>query len=186
MRTFSSAVQTVLDSDSINFIYLIELQFNSTYRFTSYNTNITYGGNTFIADGGLYEFDTPKFSSVVDREAYRVVIADQLDEMAAEFELNVVGKPVEVKVALLDANGYPMLGTTDVLSIYKGYVDAPKITNDFEQKLAVIECTSPMSDLDTTKALYTSKDGMDQVSLSDTSFDEIFDNKEITLKWGKV
>jgi len=186
MRTFSSAVQTVLDSDNINFIYLITLEFNSTYHFTSYNTDITYSGNTYLSDGGLYEFDTPKFSSVVDREAYKVVITDLLDEMAAEFELNVVGKGVDVKVALLDSNGYPMLGTNDVLSIYKGYVDAPRITNDFEQKLAVIECTSPMSDLDTTRSFFTSKDGMDQVSSSDTSFDEIFENKEISLKWGKV
>jgi hypothetical protein len=27
---------------------------------------------------------------------------------------------------------------------------------------------------------------MDQVSSSDTSFDEIFENKEISVKWGKV
>jgi len=186
MRTFSSNVQTVLDSDDIRIVYLIELEFDSTYRFTSYNSNIFYNGRTYLSDGGLFEFDTPKFTSVIDREAYKVVITDLIDEMAAEFKLNVVGKPVSVKIALLDSDGYPMLGDGDVLSIYNGFVDAPRITNDFEQKLAVIDCTSPMSDLDTVNAFFTSKDGMDQVSQSDTSFDEIFDNKEISLKWGKV
>jgi len=186
MRTFSSAVQTVLDSDTIRFVYLIELQFNSTYRFTSYNTDIIYDGNTYSADGGLYEFDTPKFSSTIDREAYKVVITDFLNEMAAEFDLNVIGKPVEVKVALLDSAGAPMLGTNNVLSVYSGFVDSPSITNDYEQKMAVLECTSPMADLDTVNTLYTSKDGMDQLSSTDTSFDEIFENKEISIKWGKV
>jgi hypothetical protein len=186
MRTFSSNVQAVLDSDDIRVVYLITLEFDTTYRFTSYNSNIFYGGRTYLSDGGLFEFDTPKFTSVIDREAYKVVITDLIDEMAAEFKLNVVGKPVSVKIALLDSDGYPMLGTDDVLSIYNGFVDAPRITNDFEQKLAVIDCTSPMSDLDTVNAFFTSKDGMDQVSQSDTSFDEIFDNKEISLKWGKV
>lgn len=186
MRTFSSAVQTVLNSDTIKFVYLIQLGFTSTYRFTSHSSDISYLGNTYTADGGLYEFDTPKFSSVIDREAYRVVIADLLDEMSYEFKVNVVGKPVAVKVALIDSNGAPMLGTDDVISVYNGFVDSPKITNDFEQKLAVVECTSPMSDLDTVNTMYTSKDGMDQVSSTDTSFDEIFDNKKISLNWGKV
>jgi len=186
MRNFSSAVQTVLNSDNIKFAFLIKLEFINTYYFTSYNSNIVFDGDTYRADGGLFEFDTPKFSSTLDREAYKVVIADSLDEMATEFKANVVGKPVSVKVALLDSNRELLLGVNDVLSVYNGFVDAPQITNDFEQKLAVIDCTSPMSDLDTINAFYTSRDGMDQQSLTDTSFDEIFRNKEITSKWGKV
>lgn len=186
MRTFSSAVQTVLNSDIIEFTYLIELQFNSTYRFTSYNTDLTYDGNVYTAEGGLYEFDTPKFSSTIDREAYKIVVTDFLNEMAAEFDLNVIGKPVEVKVALLDANGNPMLGTDDVLSVYSGFVDAPSINNNYEEKLALIECTSPMADLDTVNSFYTSSDSMQQANSSDTSFDEIFENKSISIKWGKI
>jgi len=185
MREFSSAVQTILNSDNIKFAYLIKLDFSTTYYLTSYNTNLTYDGNTYIANTGLYEFDTPKFSSVLDREAYKVVIADLLDEMANEFKYNVVGKSVSVKVALLDSNNQPLLGTADVLSVYNGFVDSPAITNDFQQK-PVIDCTSPMADLDTINASYTSKDGMDQRISTDTSFDTIFKNKEITLKWGKV
>jgi hypothetical protein len=186
MRTFSSAVQTVLNSDTIEFTYLIELKFDSTYRFTSYNTDLTYDGNVYTAEGGLYEFDTPKFSSTIDREAYKIVVTDFLNEMAAEFDLNVIGKAVEVKVALMDSNGNPMLGTDDVLSVYSGFVDSPSISNNYEEKLALLECTSPMSDLDTVNSFYTSRDSMQQRSLTDTSFDEIFENKEISIKWGKV
>ena len=186
MRTISAATQAVLDSDNVKIIFLMELQFSSTYRFTSYHSDLVYDGNTYIADGGMFEFDSPKFSSVVDRESYKIVIADQAALMLSEFRVNVIGKPINVKVALLDVNGNPMLDVDDVLSVYNGFVDSPSISNDFEQKLAIIEGTSPMSDLDMVRSFITSKAGMDQHSSIDTSFDEIYDNKQTTVKWGKV
>lgn len=186
MRTFSTAVQTVLDSDLIEFAFLIKLEFNSNYYFTSNSYDVVYDGNTYLANGGLYEFDSPKFSTVIDRESYRVVISELLNEMLPEFRSNVVGKTIEVFVALQDANGQLLLTTDDVLSIYKGVVDKPSISNDFETKLAVLEGTSPMSDLDMVKTFISSKDGMDQKSATDTSFDEVYEDSEITLKWGKV
>jgi len=186
MRTFSSNVQTVLNGDLIRFVFLIELQFNTTYRYTSHNADVVYDGNTYIADGGLFEFDSPKFSSVVDREAYKVIISDLVGNMSAEFRYNVIGKPITVKVALMDANGDPMLSAGDIIDVYAGFVDKPTITNNLEERLAVIEGTSPMSDLDMVRSFMSSKAGMDQRSGSDTSFDEIFDDKTITVKWGKV
>ena len=101
MRTFSSAVQSLIDSGNIEYFFLITLEFSNTYRFTSYRGNLEFppnSGNIYIADGGLFEIDEPRFSSVVDREAYRIVLAEELDEMFAEFEANVVGKPIDVKV----------------------------------------------------------------------------------------
>jgi len=186
MRQFSTPVQTVINSDNLKFLFLIKLEFNSTYYFTSYHRDIVFDGNTYIADGGLYEFDSPKFSSVVDRESYKVVVADLFDTMSAEFKANVIGKPIEVFVALLDANGDPLVNNADVLRIYKGFVDSPSLDISFESKLAILEGTSPMSDLDMVNTVITSKDGMDQLSATDTSFDEIYENGEITIKWGKV
>jgi hypothetical protein len=50
----------------------------------------------------------------------------------------------------------------------------------------VLEGTSPMADLDLVKNFIASKNGMDQKSTSDTSFDQIYDGSEITIRWGKV
>jgi len=186
MRTFSSAVQTVINSDNIKFVFLIKLEFLSNYYLCSYHRDLEYDGRLYLANSGLFEFDSPKFSSVVDRESYKIVIADLLDVMSLEFRANVVGKPIQVFISLLDSNDQPLLGVGDVMSVYKGYVDSPAITNDFEQKLAVIEGTSPMSDLDLVKVFTASKDGMDQVDNTDTSFDEIYENKSVSIKWGKI
>jgi hypothetical protein len=186
MRTFSTAVQTVLDSDLIQYAFLIKLNFNFNYYLTSDSYDVVYNGNTYLANSGLYSFDSPKFSTVVDRESYKVIISDLFDQMMAEFKINVVGKPIEVFVALRDANGALLLSTSDVLRVYKGYVDKPSITNDFYEKLAVLEGTSPMADLDLVRNFISSKNGMDQRSSTDTTFDQIYDGNEITLRWGKV
>ena len=186
MRTFSAAVQTILDSDLIRYAFLIKLEFNTTYYLTSHPYDLTYGGQVYLANGGLMEYDPPKFSSVVDREGYKIVVSEVLNLLKAEFEANVVGKGIEVKVALVDASGDPLLGASDIIDVYKGYVDRPSITNDFDNKLAIIEGTSPMADLDFINATITSKDGMDQLSATDTSYDEVFDNNQVTIRWGKV
>jgi hypothetical protein len=106
--------------------------------------------------------------------------------MSAEFKANVVGKPITVKLGLLDANNNPMLNSSDIIDVYKGYVDSPSISIDWDNKIAVLEGTSALADLDGINPFISSKSGMDQRSSTDTSFDDIFMNSEATIKWGKV
>jgi hypothetical protein len=186
MRTFSSTVESILSSGSINFFFLIKLSFNSNYYITSYSSDIVYDGNTYSANGGLFEVDSPKFSSVVDREAYRVLVLDNLNAMKTEIDNNVIGKPIEVKLGFIDSNGSPILTPADVLSVYKGYVDNPVISNDWDRKVITFEGTSALADLDMVNSFITSRDGMDQKSSTDTSFDQIYESSAIEVKWGKI
>jgi hypothetical protein len=186
MRKFSNTVKTVLNSNNIHYFFLIKLQFTQTYYLTSYTSDIEFEGNTYVANGGLYEYDFPKMSSVIDRESYKVVIADLSNIMLNEYLANVVGKPMTVYAGFLDSNGYPITNPSDMIIVYKGFVDKPTIQNDFENKIAILEGTSPMSDLDAVNTFYVSRDGMDQKSFSDTSFDDMYQDIEIKYKWGKV
>jgi hypothetical protein len=186
MRQFSSNVQTVLDSDVIKFFFLIKLEFSQTYYLTSYHHDILFDGQTYTADGGLFEYDSPKQSSVVDRESYRIVLSDISNTMMQEFKNNVIGKAITVYAGFLDANGAPLTNINDMIIVYKGYVDSPAVENNWDTKLAVLEGTSPMSDLDAVRPFYTSRDGMDQRSATDTTFDDMYQDNEIKLKWGKV
>jgi len=188
MREFSSAVTTAISAERFKYFFLIELTFNSTnYYFTSYNRNITWNSNTYIADGGLFEFETPNFSSVLDREAYKVIITDISDQFAGHFKTGVIGSPMKVRVGIIDpTTNQPLVNTADIISLYSGFVDGPAIENNWDTKLAVIEGTSPMADLDQINVRMVSKDGMDQVSITDTSFDSLYEDSEINLKWGKV
>jgi len=188
MREFSSAVQTAINAERFKYFFLIELTFGSSnYYFTSYNRDITWNSNTYIADGGLFEFEAPNFSSVLDREAYKVVITDISDQFAAHFKAGVIGAPIRVKVGIINpANDQPLIATEDIINLYSGFVDGPSIENNWDTKLAVIEGTSPMADLDQVNVRMVSKDGMDQLDSSDTSFDSLYEDSEINLKWGKV
>jgi len=198
MREFSSAVTTAINAERFKYFFLIELTFtlfnpnsnqyeDTEYYFTSYNRDLDWNSNTYIADGGLFEFEPPNFSSVLDREAYKVVITDISDQFAAHFKSGVIGSPIKVRAGIIDpSTDQPLTATEDIISLYSGFIDGPSIENNWDTKLALIEGTSPMADLDQINVRMVSKDGMDQLDSLDTSFDSLYEDSEINLKWGKV
>jgi len=188
MRTFSNAVKALIASgDPIKYFFLTKLTMSTTYYFTDHPTDITYDGNTYLSSGVLLGYEPPRQSSVVDREAYRLTFVDHSNVFLAEFRAGVVGKDIEVMAGFLDSTtNQPLLGATDIVGVYKGFIDSPSVTNSFDQKIAVVEGSSPMADLDSMNTLVTSKDGMDQRSAIDTSFDSVFDGSKFNIKWGKI
>lgn len=185
MRTFSANVQNLLDQDVVEFYFLIKIMLSTPQYYTNYPSDITFDTNTYLANGAVFETDPPKFSTVVDREGYRIVINDVNDIYKGEFESGVVGADIEVRVFFTDASGTPQLNTDDVIFVYKGYVDAPAIKTDWDTKTIVLEGSSPMADLDKINSFWTTRSSMDAVNVSDTSFDRVFDGNEVVLKWGK-
>ena len=187
MRTFSSTVQNLINQDKVKFFILIKLSFSTTYYLSSLPYDVTYDGDSYAANSGILEYDSPKFSSVVDREAYKIVLTDIDDEITTEFKNGVVGNDIILRIGLVDPlTKQPLLGANDIMPFYKGTIDSPTIENNWETKLAILEGSSPMADLDQINSIMVSKDGMDQLSLIDTSYDKIYDDNEIQLKWGKV
>jgi hypothetical protein len=185
-RTFTTAFNNIINSDSINYFFLFKLELSQNYYFTSFNRDIVWDSQTWVSDGGVFEVDPPKTSSIVDREAYRVVITDIDNDFSDEFKQGVIGADIKVWAGLLDSTGNPLLNSGDIISVYSGFVDQPSIKIDWDTKYANLEGTSPMADLDQVNLFMVSKDGMDNVSATDTSFDFIYDDSEIHLKWGKV
>jgi len=199
-RTFSSNFLSVINSDTINYFYLIQIelertgastQARNTYYYTSFERDITWNGQTWSGDGGLFEIDSPRFSSILDREAYTVVLQDKDNTLSDIFKQGVIGNDIKVRVGVLDSSGDPLVGVdgagvSDIVFIYSGFIDSPSISVDWEVKTAKIEGTSPMADLDQIKLFMVSKDGMDQKAAADTSFDRIYDDNETHLAWGKI
>jgi len=202
MRVFSSNIQSVLNSNKIDFFFLIKLDFNrpndafdanKVKRFSNLPKNIEFNTEIYQGSSGLFEYDSPKFSSVVDREAYKVVLTDLINEISTEMRNNIVGHDIEVRVGFLDSNGEPYLSVQDVLLVYKGFIDRPILQSTQENKLAILEGTSPMADLDMVRSFMSSKAGMGlrsgidvQGNPTDTSFNFIYDNEEIMIRWGKI
>jgi len=187
MRTFSSTVQNLISQNKVDFFFLIDLEFSVTHRLSSLPYDVTFNSNTYLSSSAILEVDSPKFSSVVDRESYRVVVVeDSSNTFKTEIENNVVGKNITVRVGFFDSNNEPVLTLADTLLVYKGYVDSPGISNNFENKLVTFEGTSPMSDIDMVIPFVGSKNGIKQKNSSDESFSNIYGESVIKLKWGKV
>ena len=198
MKTFSSNIQSVIGLDNLSVFYLVQLDYKTG---TIYHTNSPMdidvaGYATFSSDNELLGIDAPKMSSVVDREAYKITYSDNSSSLRTKFELGIVGTPVTVFIGFYNTSaaaiggvqpGQPFTAYTDLVIAYKGFIDSHGYTTDVEGAItAVLECSSPMASLDLTKPLYTSRDAMRQINISDSSFDDVYTgSKAINLLWGK-
>lgn len=186
MRTFSTAVSSLLNYDYIEYFILIKMELANTYYLTTHSADITVEGNTYLANGAIFSYDAPKQNSILDRDAYNISFIDPEDSLFSEFKAGVVGKNITVRAGFISPTAGPLTSTTDLVYIYQGYVDSPSIQNDFNSKIVSIQCSSPMADFDMVRPFFTTPYGMDQYAPSDTSFDRINDGYDLQLKWGKA
>jgi hypothetical protein len=188
MRLFSQDVIDIIKSDFIEYFILVELNLsNNNYYLTTNKSNVTDNdGKLFLANGAIFEYDSPRQNSVLDREAYRIQFIDPSDELFAEFKQGVINRGVTIRAGFIHPTLGPLTGDTDLVYVYRGYVDAPTIKTDFESKIVEIECSSPMADFDMARPFFTTSYGMDQINTEDTSFDRINEGFELQIEWGKI
>lgn len=185
MRNFSANLLNALDQESIKFYILVEMFLNSTYRFTDAPFNITFNGNVYLANNTLYSYDPPRTSTMLDKEVYRVGLVDQDHTFQTEARLGINGRKFNVYAIVENSNGDLLNAPSDALVVYKGFVNSVSFSNNMTDKLAFIEGASPVAKLDMVKPIITSKDDMDLYSATDTSYDQIYKDSEIEIKWGK-
>jgi hypothetical protein len=186
MRNFSAEVQAALNQDLVKYNVLVRMDLNTSYFLTDSPYPVTYQGNIYSPDGGLIGYDVPRYTTITDREIYKISVIDHADQIQAEARAGCIGRRVTVYGVLEDPSGVLLLNPSDVIIVYKGFVDRVQISTNDEEKIAVLECASPLAPLDAVRPFLASMDGMDQINPLDTSFDQIYDDNEIKLKWGKV
>ena len=98
MRTFSPNVQAAQDRDPIRVFYLIRLDLTSTYRFTSFPSDITFDVGVYVSDGGVLSVSSYRNNSIVDRAAYTVTFSDNDELLRSEIKgNNVIGNLLALK-----------------------------------------------------------------------------------------
>lgn len=199
------ALNSVRKSPLSNQTYKCILQGNSTldpsldstrwtlsgYRSTSFYSNVTLSnGEVFVSDGAIISVSPPQLTSSVDRELFRVALADPnllLGNLIGSTGLAT--KLLEVRFCFLDVNSQPLTDLQDTLLAYKGVVDSTGYTYSTEnigEIVLNISGSSPMADLDTTRNFYTSKEFVKTININDTTYDQIYEGSGVVrLKWGK-
>jgi len=194
MITFSSKIKAIIAANKAEtFVYLsIKNGDGSLFRAaTTHHSSFTADDNLlYVSDDFIVGIDPPQQSSSVDREQYKLTLADPTFRTAAAAENGLVGKKVEVRLGFVDPDtGLPLANVTDSLVIYKGKVDGLIGTAETEEAgdlNFVMSCASPMVSLDQSKGLYLSRDQVRARNPNDSSCDEIYTGSgSITIKWGR-
>jgi hypothetical protein len=198
MRKLSDAVKTVLGSDEVSFVYLVDIHYKEgVVRETTAPQTLLVNGNAYEPSQSLYALDAARLSSAVDRETYKIIYMDPNFEKRAMFEAGITNTRVVVSMCFVNTlehtlAGYPpgvyMTNSEDIVIAYAGRVDTHGYTIDPEEGeiFAVIEGASPMASLAMTRSFMTSRDHMRKVRADDTAFDQTFVGaKRVGFVWGK-
>ena len=210
MRDISKNAQRLIDSGAASFVLLTIQARDVTLRHTTlpYDAEVP-GVGTFMTDCGLASLDSPRLSSAVDKETYKICYIDPDFSLRALVENNLTGCSVSAKIGFINnlgedivgdttgavfSNGMAVLDSGDLVTSYEGTVDAPAYEISSENGVILkLTCGSPMAALDMINVFYTSKDSLNQrvfktgTITNDTAFDNVYvGSVAILMNWGKI
>ncbi len=199
MIQFSPSVTEVLQSGVVEAFYLFRiLERGNTevlYSTTTFYTDLTLKRNgvalpmySYPSDGGLISADSPQITTNVDREQYRVVLADTDLALRARMETGLVGLKLECRVGFVK-DSKPLLDINDTAIVYSGRVDSASLlleTSEFGSTNVQITGSSPMYNLDMKRGVFMTKDKVRSRWPSDSCADQIYEGSSgLNLKWGR-
>lgn len=189
MITLSPRIIELLAQPVIEPFYMVQI--DGATRITTYMAQIELSDGSVYTPGDLVALDPPRLSSSVDRESYKISIADPNMEFGANFEDGMVGLDLEVRAGFIDqVTGKPELNKANTFLLYKGAIEALSYQINLEEigeSIATITCASPMANLDMAKPFHTSKDFIRQLNPEDSCFDQVYEGAgPVQLKWGKA
>ena len=186
MKSNSTELKSLLANKNLGFASLLEFNWNPNYYFTDYPHNVVWDGKTFLTDNPIVSGSNPRYTTVVDRELFSMQLSGLDVEMVALVERGIINMPVKMNLLLI-VDGTPMLGLDQTMNFYEGRVSKSTMVTSDDTKLIDIELTAPLSDLDATGTIFTTKDGIALFDSTDTCFDEVSTGSEaVSIKWGKV
>jgi hypothetical protein len=162
----------------------------TTKAITSHSSDVVIEGVTYDADGTLLSVDPPTLSTEVDRQQYKIHIADPTFLEGVNIETGLIGRFASVRFCVVDPiTGDPHFGTGDNILIYQGRIDQTNYLTKTErlgENVLQLVCASPVANLDQKRGLYTSRDFIRGRNPDDSSCDSVSEGSgSLYLKWGK-
>jgi len=188
MIQFNATLTNLFQQPNIELFFLVQI---NTYKTTDYFKDLNVGGNTYLADGKLIATDPPQMSTTVDREIYKIALADPQFLFGPELDNTLVGKKAIIRMGFVNpTTKQPYVEIENTLLVYEGIIEAPAfevVTENIGESKLLISCSSPLGNLDAIKVLTTTKDALKYIDASDTSFDQVYEGSGAQIiKWGKV
>jgi hypothetical protein len=194
MRQLSANIVALIANDQVEAFYTLMVR-HYPDGFVFFNTTTYYqdielsNGDIFLADGKLVSADPPQMNTNVDREEYKVVLADPGAEDGDLLGQGLVGKGFEVRLVFINpATGRPYTNVEDTFVVYKGRVGSTLwlIDTDNDSRDIQIAANSPMASLEMVKGFYLGRDNIRANDPTDSCCDGIYEGSApSTIKWGK-
>ena len=163
-------------------------------RYTTLPYDHEYNTEVYSSGGSLVGIDTPRVSDSLDRESFQVIISDNDHVLRPVMDdWYMFGAPFKVYLGYINMTGatyngiLPNTPFPDKMIAYEGTVDtySYSITPD-DEIILTMEGTSPMSSLDLTRTILTSKAYLEEKYPNDTSYEYVTEKSDVvTVKWGK-
>jgi hypothetical protein len=218
MITFNNTIKAILASEKAEAFMLFRILGDSDnvrplYAETTFYDDITLTKNSFPQPGYEYRSgntllsaDPPQATTNVDREQYKVSIADpdralienvefldlteSADHSGSQFPRLAIGRLMETRIGFVGVDGAPLLEIEDTVLVYKGRIDGAACTvdtNALGSQTLHLTGSSPMRNLDMRQAIFLSRDFMRKRNKTDTSCDQVYGGSgKMILKWGKI
>lgn len=131
MRSLESNFETAVNADNQLLTDLVELDFSSTYRYTSADIDILYGGNSYLARGLEISPTQYQLSMTIDKAS---LVLDNVDKsIGTIIEANAIwGKTVIIRLAALTDTG----AVSGQEAMFVGVVDSAEY-NDHKARFNV-------------------------------------------------
>jgi len=176
----------------VDVFYLVRL--GNNYYSTTWYSNLKFNNKSYAADGLLIGVQPPQTDSSLDKNRFKLTIADDRNILNSEIE-SLIGAPAHVYLGATSPNGQPInlsdgnLDPAELLCLYKGTIDGISIqydTNEFGSQTITAELTNPFHNLDRKRTFYTTRKELRAIAPNDTSFDQIYTgSSHMMLRWGK-
>ena len=109
MIQFSLAIQALLQQPVVEAFYLVRI--GNSYNKTTFYSDLSFDGVNYVSDGSLLSVEPPQLTSVVDKQNFKLTLADPLMELGSASETSLTGTTVQVRVGFVDqVSEQPLLG----------------------------------------------------------------------------
>jgi hypothetical protein len=202
MIRFSNVVREVLKQPVTEIFYCVKIadNFQETTYFSNISLDTPDGPLVYENTGLLLSVEPLVMDSVVDDVSYKITLADPFMETGAELSSTWIGKEAEVRlgfVNIYEANfaesgiplNHPFTQIHDTLVVYAGVIESTVYQLKAEERgesLAVLNCSSPMYNLDFKKSLRLNRNSVRSKYPQDSCCDNVSGGSAILrLLWGK-
>lgn len=170
-RGLSSDIKTQLASTSFVMAHLVKLEFDTTYYYTDFSSDIVYDGNTYSANGFLQKIGSISESASLTIGSLSLSLSGVNQTLISDLLGNGhIHRQITIRRAFINASTNALI---ESFSIYTGRVDGMDITDSDKTSMINLRIANHWGDFARLAGRRTNSASQNQFFPNDKGFDFI-------------